>query len=123
MSIIDKIINAKGMDSLLQGFIVDQAPSLMRGAMEQYLCELTPQLVMEYADKNISLWSQIPEEHRNQIIHYAPKVHDWSWFTADWLIDEASSINSAVASTYLSYPPASRWLKEQIADLKKHAGV
>lgn len=111
------------LSNFVNGFLETEIPSIARGIFVQLLRKVSIQEAVDWVNSNHYLWDQIDQEHREQIMGYAPRIHDWSWLTSDWLIENLASDVPHLSSLFLGWDEGRAWLDRQIADLKQQAGV
>lgn len=112
-----------GLSNLLTGFIETETPSIVKGMFVKMLKPISIHDAVAWVNAGHSLWADLDEEHKAQVRTYAPKCHDWSWLTSQWLTTELAHDCPGLCSLFLSWDEGRAWLDKQIVEIKKEAGV
>ena len=68
---------------------------------------------------NRSLWAGLEEEQKRQLAFAAKRIGSLDFITVDWFIDAIKKDFPAVASLFLNWDMAGKWLERQINELKE----
>lgn len=111
----------KYMPGITQGLIDFFAPGVAQGALVEILkhSKVTVEVINEWVQGNRSLWKQIRPEDRANLKEMAGRVSNVSWISSEWAINAVRQEMPAIASLFLGWPKARRWLDRQIEELKR----
>jgi hypothetical protein len=104
----------------LSGLLINNAPKLIKGFMKQYLCQIPFDTMVDWVNTSRSLWNEIPNEYKQNLIDFGPNLGSLDWFTVEWVIQAAAETAPGLASLFLSWPEGQSWLECQIEDIKTH---
>ncbi len=106
---------------LLSGAIGQFAPSILKGAMKEYLGRLKVVDLVAIVHENKSLWGMLPDKHQRTFIDLAPRLGDVDWLTASWVLDSGRESAPAIYSLLTGWPDGMAWLENQVKDIRERA--
>ena len=74
--------------------------------------------VTEDVRENKSFWLKMEPEQHEQLRALAEKLGDVDFLTTDVVINGIKKDFSGIASLFINWEPATKWLTEQIEDIK-----
>lgn len=111
------------LSNLTHGLLAHMAPEILKGIFGEILGKVSLNEVIDWVNADKSLWKTMGADHQAQCKTYVPKVSDWSWFTAEWLISELAPDYPSICSLFLGWKKANNWLHRQIKEFKKECGI
>lgn len=112
-----------GLNNLVAGFMAEETPSIAKGIFVNLLKPVSVHDAVQWVNEGHSLWSDLDEEHKDQVRMFAPKCKDWSWLTSSWLTENLAQDCPGLCSLFLGWDEGRTWLDQQIIELKKAAGI
>lgn len=100
------------------GFFLSQAPDIMQGFIAEFLKDVSPQQVISYVSQDKSIWDMVPEKDKETIRTQAQRLGDMEWLTPEWFIEALREDLPELASLFLSWDDAYKWLERQIESFK-----
>jgi len=118
---IDYIKNIGSM--LGKGALTTVAPAVMKGALLKLFREghMDVPKMSGWVQENRSLWDSMGQDHQQEVKQLASKLGSTDWLNADWAIKAIKGEFPGVASLFLGWPKAKRWLDRQLEVLKTEA--
>lgn len=102
------------------GLLKQMAPGVASGFINEMVSQghLNVAIVTKYVENNQSLWDGLAPSTRNQLSVVAKKVGNLDFITPEFFITSIKKDFSGVASLFLNWEPAMKWLTGQIEDIK-----
>jgi hypothetical protein len=104
--------------SLLTGSLIQFFPSVLKGAMSEYLGRIPIKDFCGYVQRNENLWSKFTGNYKDLLIQYGPKLGNLNWFTAEWVMESGRKSSPALYSLLTGWPEGQEWLRRQVDDIK-----
>ena len=110
-------------DTLKRGLMLQMAPEiaggLVNGLFHQWNVDIKK--VTEDVRENKSFWFMMDAEQHEQLRVLAEKLGEVDFLTAEVVINGIKKDFPGVASLFLNWPEAGKWLLLQIEDVKARA--
>lgn len=108
--------------ALITGSVIHMAPMMLKGAMKEYLWQVSIDDFVKWVKSDINLWNQIDIQHQTTFSEFGSKLGPLDWLTVEWVMESGRPINPALYSMIESWPKAKEWLVCQVEDIKGHLG-
>lgn len=96
-------------------------PGILKGLLIDLFAKqsLDSKKLVEWVNNDISLWNMMDPKWQGTVWGLKDKLGDTKWFTPQWLIDAVGKDYPGVASLFMGWDPASKWLARQVNEIKK----
>ena len=103
-----------------KGLILEMAPGIAGGIVNELCHEwnLNIAKVTEDIRENKSFWFKMDAEQHEQLRVLAEKLGEVDFLTPDVVINGIKKDFSGIASLFINWEPAMKWLTEQVEDIK-----
>ena len=102
-----------------KGLIGIAAPTMVKGALNEFLGGVAMATVIEWIQGNKSLWQQLGSERQEQFRYLKREIGSIDWLDADWLINAVKQEHPALSSLFKGWLKANNWLKRQAIIIKR----
>lgn len=109
--------------SFFGGAIIHYFPHMLRGGLKEYMGKVKFHDLVDWVNADKNLWQELPDNFKNTLLDYGPRLGDLEWLTADWVIDASSESAPSIASLLTGWPEGHAWLERQVEDIKSHTKV
>ena len=103
---------------LATGLVGRYAPKALRGIMKEYLGRVSFQEMVDWVQKDKSLWAEIPPGYHATLNRLGPKLGEMEWFTVEWIIEVGRETSPSLASLFVGWPEGQEWLERNIQEIK-----
>ena len=107
---------------LEEGAIIKFTPGIAGGALVRILKDkqVGVEKMTLWVQTNASLWSELGVDVQGKLKVILGDMEELSWFNSSWAIDSMRKGLPELASLFLGWPKARRWLARQIEEISKN---
>ncbi len=104
-----------------KGLMGMAAPSIIKGALNETLHGVTVQQASEWVEQDKSLWGNASTDYQIQLKTLRLRLNfgRLDWLTTEWAIEAVRTEHKALASLFMGWPDANKWLERQLETIKK----
>ncbi len=110
---IDKVSKVLG-----SGLLIVCGPQILSGMVCEWIKTVKIANISDWVVHDKRIWDHVPDEWKDKLRIWGPRLGDLKWLDTEWLIKECRSANPGVVSLIINWPDAAAWVTKQLEDLK-----
>ena len=102
-----------------KGVVAHAVPELFKAGLVEIMKKKTVDGASTWVENNVNLWENLEPNQQKSLLKLGEFVKDLRWLTADWVIQSIKVDCPALASLFLGWGEAYKWLKRQVEIIKE----
>lgn len=102
-----------------RGIISVTAPTMVKGALNEFLRDVKMDTVIEWVQSNKSLWQQLDPQRQEHFRTLKSELGSIDWLDSDWVINAVKKEHPALSSLFRGWVKAKNWLERQTVIIKR----
>ena len=106
-----------------RGLMSQMAPTVLKGALVEFLRTVTIKEASQWVIDDTSLWDRLGPERQEGLKIMAQEAGGLDWMSAEWVIDAIREDCPALASLFLGWRKSRNWLVRQVVVIQTEVKV